>query len=43
LKSKPILVALALLLSSFVSTAEAAPAWFANLELEITSVMPIEN
>lgn len=41
MKSKSILVALALLLSSFVSTAEAERAWFANLELEITDVIPV--
>jgi hypothetical protein len=41
MKSKSILVALALLLSLFVATAVAAPNWFANLELEITGVVPL--
>jgi hypothetical protein len=41
MKSKSIFVALALLLSSFVSTAIAAPKWFANLQLEIIGVMPL--
>jgi hypothetical protein len=41
MKSKSILVALALCLWWFVSTTEAAPKWFANLQLEITGVMPV--
>jgi hypothetical protein len=40
MKGKSILVALTLFLSSFVSTAEAAPKWFANLQLKITGVLP---
>jgi hypothetical protein len=41
MNSKSILVALALLLSSFASAAKAAPNWFANLQLGITGVMPV--
>lgn len=42
MKSKSLLVALALLLSLFVSTAEAKPEWFSNLQLEITGIVPVE-
>jgi hypothetical protein len=41
MKCNAILVALALLISSFASTAKAAPEWFVNLQLEITGVMPL--
>jgi hypothetical protein len=41
MKSKSIFIALALLLSSLISTAEAAPEWFANLQLKITGIIPL--
>ena len=41
MKSKSVFFALALLLSSIVSTAKAAPEWFVNLQLEITGAIPV--
>jgi hypothetical protein len=41
MKSKSIFAALALFISLRTSTGQAAPAWFAKLELEITGVMPV--
>lgn len=41
MKSKSIFVALGLLLVSVASTASSAPPWFANLQLEISDVIPV--
>jgi len=41
MRRRSLLVALILLLLPFVSTAEAKPEWFANLQLEVTGIAPV--
>jgi len=42
MRSRTTLIALALLLWSVASTAVSEPSWFANLQLKITDVVPVE-